>query len=57
VGARIAAAVDFSARYFAAARVDGLVMLTSWTVTLNQAPAWTTPRVGALVGVDVGARF
>ncbi len=57
VGARIAATLDFGGRYFAAARLDGLVMLSTWTVTLNQTAAWTTPRVGALIGVDVGARF
>ena len=56
-GARIAATVDFGGRYFAAARLDGLVMLSTWTVTLNQIAAWTTPRVGALIGLDVGARF
>jgi hypothetical protein len=56
-GARIAAALDFGGRYFATARLDGLVMLSTWTVTLNQTAAWTTPRVGALIGVDVGARF
>jgi hypothetical protein len=57
VGARVAATRDFGGRYFAAARVDGLIMLSSWTVTLNQAAAWTTPRVAALIGLDVGARF
>lgn len=56
-GARIAATLDFGGRYFATARLDGLVMLSTWTVTLNQTAAWTTPRVGALIGVDVGARF
>jgi len=56
-GARIAATLDFGGRYFAAARVDGLVMLSTWTVTLNKTAAWTTPRVGALIGVDVGATF
>jgi hypothetical protein len=56
VGARIAATRDFG-RYFAAARLDGLVTLSTWTVTLNQTAAWTTPRVGALVGLDFGARF
>jgi hypothetical protein len=56
-GARIAATLDFGDRYFATARLDGLVMLSSWTVTLNQSAAWTTPRVGALIGIDVGARF
>jgi len=56
-GARIAATLDFGGRYFAAARLDGLVMLSTWTVTLNRTAAWTTPRVGALIGLDVGARF
>ena len=56
-GARIAATLDFGGRYFAAARLDGLVMLSTWTVTLNETATWTTPRVGALIGVDVGARF
>jgi len=56
-GARIVATRDLGDRYFAAARVDGLVMLRSWDVTLNDAVAWTTPRVGALIGLDFGARF
>jgi hypothetical protein len=57
VGARLAAALDFGGRYFMAVRLDGLVMLSPWTVTLNQAPAWTTPRVGGLAGLDFGAHF
>jgi hypothetical protein len=57
LGARLAAELDLGDRFFASARVDGLVMLTSWTVTVNQTTAWTTPRVGALFGVDFGARF
>jgi hypothetical protein len=56
-GARLAATLDFGGRYFAAARVDGLVMLSTWTVTLNNTATWTTPRVGALIGVDVGVTF
>jgi len=56
-GARLAATLDFGGRYFAAARLDGVVMLSTWTVTLNNTATWTTPRVGALIGVDVGARF
>jgi len=57
VGARIAATRDFWERYFVSVRVDGLVMLSPWTVTLNDVPAWTTPRVAALIGIDVGATF
>ena len=57
VGARIAATRDFGDRTFATARVDGLVMLSPSQVTLNQAAVWTTPRVGALIGLDVGVHF
>ena len=57
MGGRLAATWDFAGRYFASARVDGLVMLSPWTVTLNAMSAWTTPRVGGLVGLDFGARF
>ena len=57
VGARITATLDVGGRYFAAARLDGLVMLSTWRVTLNETATWTTPRVGALIGLDVGARF
>jgi hypothetical protein len=56
-GGRLSATWDFADRYFASVRADGLVMLSPWTVTLNSMSAWTTPRVGGVVGVDVGARF
>ena len=57
VGARFAAAHDLAGRFFAGAHVDGLVMLSPWTVALNGGAVWTTPRFGLLLGVDVGARF
>ncbi|HEY4393060.1 MAG TPA: hypothetical protein VGP64_03315 [Polyangia bacterium] len=57
VGARLAAAHGLGRRYFVAARIDAVLMLSSWTVTLNETAAWTTPRVGALVGVDLGGRI
>jgi hypothetical protein len=53
LGARIAARQDFG-RYFASVRVDGLVMASTWTVTLNDTTAWTTPTIGGLVGLDFG---
>jgi hypothetical protein len=37
--------------------VDGLVMLSRWQVVLNDAVVWSTPRFGALVGLDVGVRI
>jgi hypothetical protein len=57
VGARVMAAHDFGPRTFAAAHADLLVMPSPWKVTLNQTSAWMTPRVGAVFGLDVGARF
>lgn|SRR6185312_129799 len=57
VGGRIAALRGLGDRYFVQARADGLVMLSSQAVSLNQATVWTTPRFGALLGIDVGARL
>jgi hypothetical protein len=57
VGGRVTATYDFSDRFFAAARVDGLVVLNTWTVTLNDGVVWTTPRVGGLMGLDFGVNF
>jgi hypothetical protein len=57
LGARIAATHEFGERYFASARIEGLVMLSSWTVTLNDSVAWKTPRISGLVGLDFGVFF
>lgn len=57
VGARVFASHDLGARYFITLRVEGLVMLSRWTVTVNEIPVWTTPRLAALIGADVGVRF
>ncbi len=57
VGARLAAAYDFSQGFFVAARVDGLVMTAPTNVRLNDSVVWTTPRVGTVLGLDLGARF
>jgi len=57
LGARVGAAEDLGRRCFVAARADALVMLSSWTVRLNETAVWTTPRVGLVVGFDLGVRF
>jgi len=57
VGARIAATLDLGNRFFVSARGDGLVMLSPWAVTLNRAVVWTTPRIGGMLGLDVGLYF
>jgi hypothetical protein len=44
-------------RVFVAARAEGLVTLTRWRVTLDQALVWTAPRFAGTLGLDVGVRF
>jgi len=57
VGARLVAAHDLSARTFVAGRVEGMLLPYRWTVTLNDTATWTTPRVAAVLGVDLGVRI
>ena len=57
LGARLGARFPLASRYFAGVRMDGLWSPAPWTVEANGVPMWTTPRLGALVGVDVGAIF
>ncbi|HSY40355.1 MAG TPA: hypothetical protein VLA79_12525, partial [Polyangia bacterium] len=56
LGARVGVAENLG-RYFVAARTDALVMLSSWTVRLNETAVWTTPRVDLVVGFDLGVHF
>ncbi|HET7545381.1 MAG TPA: hypothetical protein VFK05_36190 [Polyangiaceae bacterium] len=44
-------------RAFINAHVDGLVVLTRWTAELDDVPVWTTPRVAAAIGIDVGVQL
>ena len=57
LGGRIAVRQAFSDRYFVGARLEALVMLSSWAVTLNDTVVWKTPRVGGLIGLDLGTNF
>jgi hypothetical protein len=57
VGARIAATVGVGDRLFVSARADGFAMLSPWAVTLNQRVVWTTPRIGGMMGLDLGMYF
>lgn len=56
-GGRVAVSQEFGTRYFATARAEGLIVLSRWSVSLNEVSVWSTPRLGALIGVDVGARL
>jgi hypothetical protein len=57
VGARVTATQELGGGYFAAARLDGLLMLSPWAVTLDESTIWTTPRLSTLVGIDLGAEL
>jgi hypothetical protein len=57
LGARIATTYEFGDLYFVSARIEPLVMLSSWTVTLDENSVWTAPPVGVSIGLDAGARF
>jgi hypothetical protein len=37
--------------------IESLYLLTPWTVDLNQLNVWTMPRISAIAGIDVAARF
>jgi hypothetical protein len=56
-GLRVAVTYPLGRRVLVAAHADGLTLITRGVVTLDSLPAWTTPRVGADLGVDVGVRF
>jgi hypothetical protein len=56
-GIRIAATLELGGPWSAAARLDGLGLLTPCTVYLNQDAVWQMPRIGALAGIDLSARF
>jgi hypothetical protein len=56
-GLRIARALQLGGPWSATAHLDALGLLTPYTVELSQADVWDMPRLGALAGIDVSARF
>ena len=48
---------QLGSRNFVTARVDGLVMLSTWAVTRHETALWTTARTGLVLGLDLGVRF
>jgi hypothetical protein len=57
VGPRLAISLGLGDHLAVLAHTDGLYLLTPWTVDLNHTAFWTMPRFGAVVGIDVAARF
>jgi len=56
-GARLAATIPLGGPWSAAAHLDLLGLITPYRVTLNQAGVWDMPRLAALAGLTVAARF
>jgi hypothetical protein len=56
-GLRFAAALPLAESWSLAAHLDALGLLRSCTVVLNQVVVWDMPRLGALAGIDLSARF
>jgi hypothetical protein len=56
-GVRVAVTHALGSRAYVVAHGDGVTMLIRGVVTVDSMPVWTTPRVAALFGVDVGVRF
>jgi hypothetical protein len=56
-GLRLAVAQTLGRRVLVVAHADGIAFLTRAVVTLDGMPVWTTPRIAATFGVDVGVRF
>jgi hypothetical protein len=56
-GLRFGVRERLAAQVFLEQRLEGLVNLTRWTVTLDQIPVWTAPPVAASLGLDLGVDF
>jgi hypothetical protein len=56
-GARLGVTQLVGQRVHVIVHGDGLVLLTRGVVTLDSMPVWTTPRISALFGLDLGIRF
>ena len=56
-GLRLAVTQRLGSRLQITAHADGLALITRGVVTLDATPVWTTPRLAASLGADVGIRF
>lgn len=57
VGPRLGGSYQLGDHVGLHARIDGLFLLTPWTVELNQVAAWTMPRFGVSTGIDLSIRI
>ena len=56
-GLRLAVLQHLGRHIYVAARVEGLVNVTRWSITLDQNLVWSAPRFAAAVGLDIGVRL
>ena len=56
-GLRLGLRQGLGRRLFLAERVEGLVNVTRWSVTLDALPVWTAPVAAGTLGLDVGVVF
>jgi hypothetical protein len=56
-GLRLAVTHMLGSHLQVGAHADSLALLTKGIVTLDGMPVWTTPRLAALFGADIGIRF
>ncbi len=56
-GLRLAVVQSLGRRLYMSAQTEGLLIVTRWRVTLDQNVVWTSPRLAATLGLDLGVRF
>jgi hypothetical protein len=56
-GLRVAWMQSLGRHLFVTAKVEGLLNVTRWQVTLDQGLVWSAPRFAATLGLDGGVRF
>jgi hypothetical protein len=57
VGPRLAYSVGLGDYLVLLGHIEGLYLVTPWTVELNKLDVWTMPRLGAVAGIDLATRF
>ncbi len=57
VGPRLAYSLELGDHLVLVGHVEGLYLLTPWTVYVNRVPAWTMPRFSAVAGIDLAVNF
>ncbi len=57
IGPRFAYSLGLGGHFILLGHVDGLYLVTPWTVDLNNVAVWTMPRFNAVAGIDLAIRF